>query len=676
MKGVGCLIVALIATATLPRVVADSPIAKIIEMLSNLQLKINSEGAESQKTYEEFADFCEKRSKELQYEIKTGKATKLELEADIGNEDALQKALSNKIDELAATIATDEGDLKAATTIRKEENTDFVKENNELVEVIDMLERAIGILEREMQKGGATLVQLSKAGGIIQALNILVQASALGSKDATKLAALVQENQQSNNDDGDASAPDAAAYEGHSDGIISTLQDILEKAQDQLSEARKKEATSQNNFEMLKQSLEDDIKFSNKEMDEAKQSLASSGEAKATAEGDLVVTSKDLEADIVSLEDLHKECVTRAYDFESITKERTEELKALAAAKSVLKEKTGDAEKVVYGLDQMSFMQLSSETDLVQFEAVRLIRDLARKEKSVALSQLAKRIRAVVRFGAINGQDPFGKVKVLISDMLAKLEKEAGADATEKEFCDKELPETRAKKDYKKGKLEMLVTKIDQMSGRSAKLKLEVVELQKGLAEVLSAQRELDRLRAKENQDFTVNKASVEQGLEGVRAALKVLADYYGSDAGGAAASILGMLDVVEADLSKSLAELIAAEESAVAAYRKESTENLIEKASNEADVKFKTKEADELDAAVSDAEADKTGVQAELDPVEKYLAVVESRCIAKAESYAERSERRKSELAGLKEALSILEGQAVLLQQKAQMALRRHPSA
>jgi len=289
---------------------------------------------------------------------------------------------------------------------------------------------------------------------------------------------------------------------------------------------------------------------------------------------------------------------------------------------------------------------------------------------------LAKRIQAVMRTDVINGQDPFVKVKSLISDMIAKLEEAADAEATEKAYCDQELPETRAKKDHKTSELERLVTKIDQMSGRSAKLKEEVMELQKGLAEVASAQRELDTLRAKDEQEFTVNKAAMEQGLEGVRTALKVLGDYYGSDTGGAAASVLGLLEVVEADLSKVLAELIAAEESSKATYKVDITNNLIQKASNEADVKFKLKEASELDSAVSDAQSDKDGVQAELIPVESFLRVLESRCIAKAESYAVRSERREAELAGLKEALSILEGQAVLLQQETKMALRRHRSA
>ena len=40
---------------------------------------------------------------------------------------------------------------------------------------------------------------------------------------------------------------------------------------------------------------------------------------------------------------------------------------------------------------------------------------------------------------AMHSRDAFGKIKGLISDMIARLEVEAGADATKKAYCDKEL---------------------------------------------------------------------------------------------------------------------------------------------------------------------------------------------------------------------------------------------
>merc|ERR1712008_224681 len=86
-----------------------------------------------------------------------------------------------------------------------------------------------------------------------------------------------------------------------------------------------------------------------------------------------------------------------AQDFEAETKSRSEELKALAEAKKILKETTGGAEAQAYGLNQESFFQITSKVGLAQFEAVRLVRDLARRENSRSLTQLASRLDMTVR---------------------------------------------------------------------------------------------------------------------------------------------------------------------------------------------------------------------------------------------------------------------------------------
>merc|ERR1719482_757895 len=143
-----------------------------------------------------------------------------------------------------------------------------------------------------MAKNPGALIQFKGSNNIVQALTAMVQASMLSSSDATRLTSLVQNKQESDEDD--TGAPDPAAYKGHSDGIIGTLEDLLEKASAQLEAAQKTEASNAQNFAMLKQSLEDEIKFANKDMGEAKNGLAASQEGKSTAEGDLSVTTKDL----------------------------------------------------------------------------------------------------------------------------------------------------------------------------------------------------------------------------------------------------------------------------------------------------------------------------------------------------------------------------------------------
>merc|ERR1719491_678629 len=80
-------------------------------------------------------------------------------------------------------------------------------------------------------------------------------------------------------------------------------------------------------------------------------------------------------------------------------------------------------------------------------------------------------------------------------------------------------------------------------------------------------------------------------------------------------------------------------------------------------DVKYKTKASKDLDKTIAENSADRAGVQAEFDAITEYLARIEEQCIAKPEAYSERSRRREAEIAGLKEALSILDSETALLQ-------------
>jgi chromosome segregation ATPase len=652
-------------------------------MISGLQSKIISEGTDAQKTYDEFAEWCEDRSMKLGFEIKTGKASVAELSATIEAETSTSAALQTKIEELSNDIKTAESDLDAATKIRAKENADFKAEEKELVEVISMLERATSILSKEMAKS-ASMLQLKSASSLSDALNVMVQASVFSSADASRLTALVQSQQESSNDDTDEGpgAPAAAVYEGHSDGIIGTLEGLTEKAESQLDKARKTETTSLHNFELLKQSLTDEMKFAGNDMDKAKKDLAESQEKKAVAEGDLDVTSKDLAEDIQTKATLHQDCMTAAEDFELATKSRGEELKALATAKKVIKETTGGAAGQTYSFSQVSFLQVgrsrvASSADLAKAEVVRFIRNLARKSKAPALAQLASRISSAMRLGAAAGEDPFAKVKSLITDMIATLESEAEEDASQKAYCDKEMSEATAKKDELTTQSDKLSTKIAQDKAASAKLKQEVATLQQELADMAKAKAAADQLRAEEKAAFEKNSAEMEQGIKGVKMALKVLKEYYAkadkshSSADGASSGIIGLLEVCESDFTKGLTEMTATEDTAAAEYEAYCKEDEIANVKKQQDVKYKSKEAAGLDKAASELSSDLETVTDEFTAVLKGLDKLKEMCIAKAEPYAEIKARRESEIAGLKEALQILEGETALLQKTARRTLR-----
>merc|ERR1719169_243023 len=140
MNTFGALAIFLVLGA-LPSTRADAtdPIEKVLQMIGDLEAKIIGEGKDAQKVYDEFAEFCEDRSRELGFEIKTGKGEVASLKATIEKESATIDSLNAKIDELSAAIATDEADLKAAREIRAKELAAFEAEDHELSETIDTL---------------------------------------------------------------------------------------------------------------------------------------------------------------------------------------------------------------------------------------------------------------------------------------------------------------------------------------------------------------------------------------------------------------------------------------------------------------------------------------------------------------------------------------------------------
>jgi len=268
-----------------------------------------------------------------------------------------------------------------------------------------------------------------------------------------------------------------------------------------------------------------------------------------------------------------------------------------------------------------------------------------------------------------------------LSDMLERLESEDATDATQQSWCVQQMAESHAKKEDRENTHAKLSTKIDQMSARSTNLKPEVAALQAQLAGLAKSQQEMNAMRNAEKATYEHDRPEMETGLEGVKTALKILRDYYGNGdfahvaAEGAGGGVIGLMEVIESDFSKGLAVMITEEESSAAVYDRQTKENAVEKVTKDKSEHYKSAESVRLDKAISQANSDRSGTQSELDAVVGYLKQLHDTCIvqrdSKNDTYAVRKSRRDSELAGLKEALAILEGEAVLLQGKRHTTLR-----
>jgi len=665
----------------------ENPLGQVIRLLDSLSAKITAEGEAEEKAYAAFMEWCDDAATSKKFELKTANTQKEKLEATIFKTKADAEASDSRIGELASALATSTKDLKDATLVRGKEAADFGAEEAELVDVIGTLGRAIALIEREMSKNPAAFTQVDSSNiqGLVKALGTIVDAASFSTADQKQLAALLQSR---GTEDDDMSAPDPAAYKSHSSGILDVLEDLKEKAEEQLSALRKAETNAKHNYNMLKQSLEDETANNEKDFAAEKSSKAASLEENAKAAGDLVRTEKDIADGKAALQTAQTSCMTTAADHDATAAARKEELKVIAEAKDILSSSTPGAVDHTYSFLQSggtSQSSLHTRADLAGAEVVTMVKALAKKMHSSALAQLASKINAVIRYGAGAGDDPFVKVRGLIRDMIEKLEAQAGTEATEKAYCDEQMAKTEAKKGELDFDLSKLTAKIDQAASESAALKQDVKELQGELASLTKMQAEMDLMRREQSAAFATAKSDLEAGLEGVRKALGMLREYYGSSpaallqtrarqpaapethskADGAGSSIIGILEVVESDFAKNLAKEQMQEEDSVTDYEKVSQENSVTKALKEQDVKYKTQSFKGLDKELAELGNDRSTASEELSAVMEYYSKLQERCIAKPETYEERAARRQAEVEGLKQALEIINSETAFTQRR-----------
>merc|ERR1719161_1609267 len=297
---------------------------------------------------------------------------------------------------------------------------------------------------------------------LIKGVSVVIDAAAFSVADKKKLLGLIQNMQGDENDDEELGAPAPDTYKSHSGGIVDTLTSMKDDAEGELSEARKAEANAQHNYDMLKQGLTDEIAAAEHEKKEQEDIKNEAAELQATSEGELVITEKDLADAQAALQNISTDCMEKASDHTVSTQGRADELKALATAKKIIQESTSGAEGQSYSFLQVSATsRLQTATDLRNFEVVNVLKRLAQQQHSTALSQLASRVATTIRYGQASGDDPFAKVKGLIEEMIAKLMKEAEAEASHKAYCDEEMSKTKAKKDELNADIKKLTSKID-----------------------------------------------------------------------------------------------------------------------------------------------------------------------------------------------------------------------
>lgn len=676
-----------------------SPVQKVIEMLQEYKVKVQADLDAETKEMATYTDYCDKESSDRAYAIKTATRDIAELTGTIADGSAQVAKLTDDIATLGTTVAGKEAELAEATSVRSSEKADFQASEKELLTSVDQLERAVVMIKRgtnqmallQGAKGAKGAKDVKKAAKDPNAdlkmglsmISKVLDAGWVNAGTKKSLQAMIQTT-ISADDKEDAGLvlnqpqPKVSAYESHSGGIVGQIEEMKEKAEDTLSSARNGEMKEQHNYDMMAQSLTDAISINKEKTSEAKSLMAQTKEETGKAKAELAETEKSKAADEKFLETLTLECSEAQASWAERQKSAAGEMAALDKAKEIL------ASKVTV------FFQKRSPTDIEQhWNDMTAANDDMNKELDTR-HKIEKKLKALNKkfpsYGLMQlvsqaGAGPFDKVKGLITDMITKLVNEANADATQKQFCDEEMAKSKDVQDDKTMTSDKLSARIDKAATTKAKLTQLIGELEGEIAKLDAGTAEATSVRTSEHETYLKASADYKQATEAVSAAIGVLKEYYASvflvqtktskankappALGGAksdaANTIISILEMCEENFSKLYMETETDEQTAKMAYDKLMNENKVAKAAKSAEVKGSLSEIKSLDVTLRNSKEDYDMTQKELDAVMAYMEKLKPQCETKVMSYAEKKAAREAEIEGLKEALSILDTEALV---------------
>jgi len=653
-----------------------TPIGKVIDLLKEMKAKGDAAQKEEATKFAAFEQWCQDQQRIKTDEIASADASIEELNAGILKHKVSIEALSNRIQELEEDVGRWTKDTASVREIRTKEKADYDTTAQDFSETLGALDEAIAVLARraakveqpESESWEGALLQLTKRAKI-----------PAGAKSA--LMAFLQQAQPDVEAMPDSdlykSAPQAAAYEFQSGGIVDMLKKLKSEFSQKKYETEMEEKNAQHAFEQMVQQLADSIENANHEISKKTATRGETEQAKAEAEGDLAQITADRAEDKTYLLDTEALCKLKKTDFDSRQKLRSSELEAINKAIEIISGSAvaGAGERHLPSALQLrrgprgtALAQLRSDHDQaapLQKRIADFLAERAHSSGSKLLMMVSERVAV----------DPFTKVKKLIKDLIVKLMESANAEADHNAFCSTELATNKQTRENKAAKAEELSATSDKLTADIELLAEEIAQLGDAIATTLAEQAEATKIRSEDKAANAQTVADAKDGQGSVEMAIKVLRDFYTRAEGAGAlvqtrepykgmqdvkGGVIGMLEVCLSDFARLETETSLAEEQAQAAYEKymaESTESKDVKA-----VEKEHKEGNKADAEsnLRTTKKELSLTQQELDKVLNYYDKLKADCLDTGLSYEERVKAREEEIQSLQEALKILQGEDI----------------
>jgi len=651
-----------------------TPIQKVTDMLGSMLSKAKEDKQAEAVEWSAFKMFCTNTELDKQKQIQSADIQKASLKADIEQHDSEVKRLGEEITDHGTDIEGFKKDQKAATKDRKAERVAYMVTHEDYAESITAISNAVSVLKKRA-------ADIPQAAALLQQVNSYAHVPA-ASKRAIESFLEVQRQETKDVQLLGAGAPEANAYEFQSDSIVTMLVELKDKFISERTNLEKKELVSRQAYDTVSLDLKNSIDNAENEVDKKSHTKAEEVAGSTEANTLLKETKAARDEDQDYLTNLIGQCQNKAADFATRQALREEGITAIGKAMEIIggQAVSGTADKhdqqIRQGLVQMrkgsSLVQFLSATDNPsQKKAIAFLNEESLRLDSHVLSALAMQAAG----------DPFEKVKKMIGDLISKLKAQAAEEADHKQWCDAELKANKKTRGEKTSEVDELSATIEQLESRLAVLKKDLAGLSADIAEINTAVAQETEARNKEKEINDKTMIEAVAGQTAIAQAKKILSDFFAKAGANTAFvqveskepptfdsafkgqqtqgnNVIAFLDVINSDFARLETDTKKAEDSAQADYDQSMDESKKLKEAKEKEEDTKRKEQldkkDDLQTANDNLESAQNELTAALD----YFDKLKPSCVNTAPAFEDRVKGREEEIASLKEALEMLNGE------------------
>jgi len=677
-----------------------SPVSRVAELLTNLASKIDSELDAETDLYESYVCWAKTVITSKTASNEKAQSRKDSLETYLADLSAGRIELTTERSDLEKEVNTLNGDLEKAKNLRDQENTDYKAATDEMAKGIKSLDAAIKVLDEATAGSKASLMNLrsrisqtaliGESEGFstrVEEADQLEKAVSVSSKylksgDALFLQRLLSgEVPQKDWNKLNRKAGFKMKYKARSVKIQDTLAKLLQNFKDNKEEAETKEKDAKTTYDKLKKAKEGQLKASTDALTKGDVENGAAGVSKSDAKAEIKALDTQITDDKKYIGETEDALADKKKEFVTRKGLRVGEIAAINKAIGVIH--SDDARDLFKR--SITFVQISSHTSTAAQMASAAVQRAARVTGDLRLNALAARI-------GLNSGGKFTKVISSIDKMIAELEQDGKDDTANKKECeDDRAADTKEAADLSRD-MDELSDDISKLEGEIEQIDKEVAEKEKSVEDTEKEIKDADTLRAKENAEWKVNDADDSAAAKLLDQAAGVLKTFYkdnfslvqkktandapthttgeapppppktwGGDYGGAQkeqTGIVGILELIKKDVETDQKSAKSSEDTAQTNHDKFVKESNASIKKLKEDINKKNEEKATKEKSIGTKKETSATKKGSLDTVVKKMKAAQPGCDFLLVNFKTRTENRKLESDGLKEAKKILKEQ------------------